>query len=101
MTVHGRLGTAPSTIRAAQAARESNDPSAPLVGAFALEQGIALRSNTSGLYERFQAWVKLALNDPKNLGSQARTSLVEWELREVTLLQNKASEVSSSFRSNC
>lgn len=82
-SVHGRLRTAPDHfLRAAQAARESTDPSAPMVAAYALEQAIALRSNTSGLYERFRDWVDLALREPKNLGTQARTSLVEWELRE-------------------
>lgn len=82
-SVHGRLKTAPEHyLRAAQAARESDDPIAPLLAAFALEQAIALRSNTSGLYARFQDWVKLALKEPKNLGPQARNSLVEWELRE-------------------
>ncbi len=80
---HGRLKSAPEHyLKAMQAARESTDPFAPLVAWFAAEHAVALKHNADNLYDRWNSWVAEAIAEPKQLGFRARTSLVEWDLRE-------------------
>lgn len=82
-TAHGRLKTASDHfLESAKAARESDDAFAPIVAWYAAEQAIALKSNTDKLYDRWKEWIKVATAEPKNIGFRARTSLVEWKLRE-------------------
>lgn len=80
---HGRLKSAPHHyMRALEAARESDDPLAPMLAWFAAEQAAALRQKTNNLYDQWKEWIAEAIAEPKNLGFRARTALVEWETRE-------------------
>jgi cellulose synthase operon protein C len=65
-------------FRAAQAARESHDPKAPLVAWFALEQAKRYRFDSEGLYERWKPFILSALERPGQLGWRARAILVDY-----------------------
>lgn len=78
-TLHGRLQSAPELyLKAATAARTSEDPAAPLLAQFAVEQAKRLRGNTQGLWKRWQGWVNESLAKPQHLGWRTRDALLGW-----------------------
>ncbi|HYQ16550.1 MAG TPA: hypothetical protein VEQ58_12355, partial [Polyangiaceae bacterium] len=81
---HGHLKQAPEhMMRAVQAARESDDPRADLLGWYAARQAIGFRSNDPKLWQRWKPFVQKALNDPGRLGFRARAELADWALSEA------------------
>lgn len=76
---HGHLQAAPeSYMEVAKAARESDDPDAPLLAQFAVEQAVRLRGNTQDLWKRWQGWVTESLAHPGHLGWRTRDALTSW-----------------------
>ncbi|HYP90219.1 MAG TPA: hypothetical protein VEQ59_18740, partial [Polyangiaceae bacterium] len=81
---HGHLKQAPEhMMRAVQAARESDDPRAPLLGWYAARQAIGFRANDPKLWDRWKPFVQKVLNDPGRLGFRARAELADWALSEA------------------
>lgn len=81
---HGRLKQAPEAmLRAVQAARESDDPRAELLGWYAAKQAIGFRSNDPQLWKRWKPFVQKALRDPGRLGFRTRAELADWALSEA------------------
>ena len=94
---HGRLRTAGAAyLAAAQAARGSNDPIAPLAAWFATNHLLALDSAVPDIWRSARPWVDDALDSPGSLGWRARGELVEWwsrhgfEQAEANLLDRTA-----------
>ncbi|AUX25847.1 hypothetical protein SOCEGT47_064000 [Sorangium cellulosum] len=76
---HGRNARAAMAyLDALAAARVSAHPDAPLVGWFAANHLLALRSSVAGLWEKAREVVLRAIDHPLHLGWRARGELVEW-----------------------
>ncbi len=101
-SVHGRLASAPKYyLSAAKAARLSKDPNAPLIAQFALQQGIAMESNASGLWDTWGKWVTDSIEQPKSLGWRARDELVDWWADQAWEAATKDIEKQISKRLGC
>lgn len=88
-SVHGRLDSAPDAfLRAAEAARQSDDPNAPLFAWYAVTRALALTDDTRELYRRWEPLVVNAMRDPRQIGWRARWDLVDWWLAEHDTLAN-------------
>ncbi|WP_437587998.1 hypothetical protein [Sorangium sp. So ce1000] len=76
---HGRNARAATAyLEALDAARVSAHPDAPLVGWFAANRLLGLRSSVAGLWKKSRDVVLRAIDHPGNLGWRARGELVEW-----------------------
>ncbi|WP_437575627.1 hypothetical protein [Sorangium sp. So ce887] len=76
---HGRNARAATAyLEALDAARVSAHPDAPLVGWFAANHLLGLRSSVVGLWKKSRQVVLRAIDHPGNLGWRARGELVEW-----------------------
>ncbi|WP_437315293.1 hypothetical protein [Sorangium sp. So ce385] len=76
---HGRNARAAvAYLEAVDAARVSAHPDAPLVGWFAANHLLGLRSSVVGLWKKSREVVLRAIDRPGNLGWRARAELVEW-----------------------
>jgi len=76
---HGRFQrAADGYLRALSAARVSASPDAPLVGWFASNHLLRLRSSVHGLWDRAGADIEKAIAEPGRIGWRARGELVEW-----------------------
>ncbi|WP_437810199.1 hypothetical protein [Sorangium sp. So ce1078] len=76
---HGRNARAATAyLEALDAARVSAHPDAPLVGWFAANHLLALRSSVVGLWKKSREVVLRGIERPGNLGWRARGELVEW-----------------------
>ncbi|WP_437607076.1 hypothetical protein WMF20_40280 [Sorangium sp. So ce834] len=76
---HGRNARAAAAyLEALDAARVSAHPDAPLVGWFAANHLLGLRSSVVGLWKKSREVVLRAIDRPGNLGWRARGELVEW-----------------------
>ena len=83
-STHGRLHSAPDHyLRAAQAARVSQDPRAPFIAWFAAHKAMALRDNAPDLYKRWKPFVEDAMKAPLGMGWRARSELVDWWANEA------------------
>jgi cellulose synthase operon protein C len=77
--LHGRLDSAPGFfLRAAEAARASDDPRAELVAWYAVHRALLLRRHAPGLWDEWKGFVRAAMADPLRLGWRARNELVDW-----------------------
>jgi tetratricopeptide (TPR) repeat protein len=82
-SLHGRLATAPEHyLRAAEAARTSTDPRAPLVAWYAVDRALE-SSRAHELWKTWKPFAEKALADPGNLGWRARIELVDWWISET------------------
>ena len=70
-------------MRAVQAARDSDDPRAELLGWYATRQAVGFRSNDPKLWQRWKPFVQDALKRPGQLGFRARAELADWALSEA------------------
>ncbi|AUX47029.1 hypothetical protein SOCE26_085400 [Sorangium cellulosum] len=76
---HGRNPRAAMAyLDALTAARSSGHPDAPLVGWFAANRLLDLRSSVAGLWKKAREVVVRSIEHPGNLGWRARGELVEW-----------------------
>ncbi|WP_437276899.1 hypothetical protein WME90_37460 [Sorangium sp. So ce375] len=76
---HGRNARAAAAyLEALDAARVSAHPDAPLVGWFAANRLLGLRSSVAGLWKKSRDVVLRAIDHPGTLGWRARGELVEW-----------------------
>jgi tetratricopeptide (TPR) repeat protein len=76
---HGRFADAASAhLDALAAARTSPSQDAPLVGWFAANHLLRLRSSVQGLWAKAKDGVVQAIDAPGNIGWRARGELVEW-----------------------
>lgn len=76
---HGRFQrAADGYLQALSAARVSPSPDAPLIGWFASNHLLRLRSSVHGLWERAGPTVEKAIAEPGHIGWRARGELVEW-----------------------
>jgi tetratricopeptide (TPR) repeat protein len=81
--LHGRLRSAPlHYLKAAEAARDSNHPAAPLFAWYGILRARQLEHNVAGLYDQHEAFVLRAIEQPRSIGWRARTELVEWWAEE-------------------
>lgn len=77
--MHGRLKRAPDEyLRAAEAARVSGDPRAPLGAWYAIIHARRLASNAPDLWDRWKTTLVAAMAQPRNMGWRARADLVDW-----------------------
>jgi tetratricopeptide (TPR) repeat protein len=82
--LHGHLATASDHyLEAAKAARLRASPDSDLLTHFAVKRALSLRSNTQGLWKRWQPWVSEAIAKPGKLGWRSRDELVQWWLEEA------------------
>lgn len=76
---HGKLSAVSDHfLKAAQAARTSDDPNAELIAWFAIRHAIDFRHNASDLYKRWKPFIVSTMEDPKGIGWRARELLVKW-----------------------
>ncbi len=76
---HGRNARAAAAyLDALDVARVSAHPDAPLVGWFAANRLLGLRSSVAGLWKKSREVVLRAIDHPGKLGWRARGELVEW-----------------------
>lgn len=76
---HGRFVEAASAhLEALAAARSASTPDAPLVGWFAANHLLRLRSSVHGLWNKAKDVVLAAIDQPGNIGWRGRGELVEW-----------------------
>jgi cellulose synthase operon protein C len=81
---HGRLLKASDHyLAAAKELRSSASQDADLLAQFAVHKARSLRSNTQGLWDRWQPWVHEAIKSPGHLGWRTRDELVQWWLEEA------------------
>lgn len=100
--LHGRLATAPEHfLRAARAARDSDDPNAPLFARFAVKRATQLRGNSHGLWDRWREWVVASIQDPGKLGWRARSALVTWWGQEAWDEAARDVEVQVAVKAGC
>lgn len=101
-SLHGRLRTAPGHfLKSAEAAQRSNDPAAPLLAWFAVEQAAALSRHADGLWERWRPWVEGSIREPRRLGWRARDVLVNWWGREAWVAADQNVEERLAQVSGC
>jgi cellulose synthase operon protein C len=70
-------------LRAVEAARDAGSAEAPLVAWFGVNRALALRHETTGLWQRWRGVVERAIAEPRGIGWRARSELVEWALEEA------------------
>jgi tetratricopeptide (TPR) repeat protein len=76
---HGRFrGAALAHLDALSAARQSQHPDAQLVAWFSSNHLLGLRAGVADLWSKARDFVKMALDQPGNIGWRARGELVEW-----------------------
>ncbi len=101
-STHGRLRTAPDHyLRAAQAARSSQDPRAPFIAWFAAHKAMVLRDNAPDLYKRWKTFVDSAMKAPLGMGWRARGELVDWWASEAYESAKKNVEDLSAEQFGC
>ncbi len=101
-SVHGRLQSAPDHyLRAAEAARVSQDPRAPFVAWFAAHKAMVLRDNAPNLYKRWKPFVANAMKTPLGMGWRARGELVDWWANEAYEAAKKNVEDLSAEQFGC
>lgn len=77
--LHGKFRPAAEHYLASlKALRQSAQSETPLFAWFAASRLVALRSSYAGLYEKAQAFVEQAIEEPGRLGWRARVVLVDW-----------------------
>ncbi len=81
---HGHLAASGRAfLKSLQAARDSNDPLAPMVGWYAANHLLLLDTSVPGLWPEARAWVVASIDAPGRLGWRARGELVEWSTRHA------------------
>lgn len=94
---HGRFRSAAAAyLDALAAARVSQSADAELVGWYAANHLLRLRSSVHGLWDRSHELVDLALRSPGRIGWRARGELVEWWTVDGLEAQRRTGEVGAA-----
>jgi hypothetical protein len=82
--MHGRIAAAAEHyMETVKAARDSQDPEAPLIAWFAANRAVSFSDEATHLWKRWRPFVEGMLREPRWAGWRARSEFVEWSIDQA------------------